>query len=276
MRIKLKDLGYIYVISNSFYQKNIYKIGKTRRSPLKRVEEISSATGVPSDFNIEICYQVQDVDYVEKMVHRWLENKGLRINNNREFFHAPLNVIKEVISSIDDNAKIVSYNEIQNNKKTQQYEFYYESIPYLRILYSVLSIALLYISMVYGLFDMELLTGLPIYNQGALSYYFIFIRYFVPIGLISLFIDARLFKALNEINIGYVKATVLMAISIFISIFANFYRFLHTSLNNSITITFSIFIAIWFTIAILLSFTDNIVYVYKWYRIRRKEIIIWK
>lgn len=77
--------GYIYVMINPSLE-NMVKIGKTKRDPNERVKELSSATGVPTPFILAFYKPFRDCDFAEKAIHHILEEKGYRVNDNREFF----------------------------------------------------------------------------------------------------------------------------------------------------------------------------------------------
>lgn len=75
--------GWVYILSNE-YMPGIYKIGMTTTSPDIRAKELSSATGVPTPFNIEATFHCDDPAISERAVHDDLSN--YRINESREFF----------------------------------------------------------------------------------------------------------------------------------------------------------------------------------------------
>jgi hypothetical protein len=80
-------MGYIYVISNSSMP-GMLKIGCTDRSPEERIAELSSATGVPTPFILEMSIYVRDHSQAEKEIHRELVQH--RVSNSREFFRLTL------------------------------------------------------------------------------------------------------------------------------------------------------------------------------------------
>ena len=65
---------------------NIVKIGKTTRDPNERAKELSSATGVPTPFILVYSKPFADCHFAEKVIHGYLEDKGVRVSGNREFF----------------------------------------------------------------------------------------------------------------------------------------------------------------------------------------------
>lgn len=92
--------GYVYVMDNPSMP-GIVKIGMTRRTPGVRLEELSSATGVPTPFRLCYYAKTKDCAWAEERVHYLLRKK--RVNRNREFFKISpedaFKVIKKVASS---------------------------------------------------------------------------------------------------------------------------------------------------------------------------------
>mgnify|MGYP002625818022 CR=1 FL=1 len=91
--------GYIYVMINSSIEGQV-KIGKTTRDPYERAKELSSATGVPTPFVVVFYKPFKDCHLAEKMIHKFLEQKGCRVNNNREFFNISTTEAIDVIQSM--------------------------------------------------------------------------------------------------------------------------------------------------------------------------------
>src|SRR3989304_7279371 len=75
------------------------KIGKTSRNPKDRAKELSAVTGVPTPFLVAYDAFFNDCTKAEEFIHLFLEKKGYRISDNKEFFNAPL---REVIHSINE------------------------------------------------------------------------------------------------------------------------------------------------------------------------------
>lgn len=88
--------GYVYVLVNSSMP-GLVKVGKTRRLPSERVEELSRATGVATPFVIAFEEACGDCDAVEAAVHAELERRGFRQVQNREFFRATSNEVIRII-----------------------------------------------------------------------------------------------------------------------------------------------------------------------------------
>lgn len=91
--------GYVYVMTNSSIEGQV-KIGKTTRDPYERAKELSSATGIPTPFVVVFYKQFKDCHYAEKLIHQYLEKKGYRVSNNREFFCMSINEAIEVVQSM--------------------------------------------------------------------------------------------------------------------------------------------------------------------------------
>lgn len=93
--------GYIYVLVNSSLP-GLVKVGKTTRVPSERVEELSSATGVPTPFIVAFEKFFYDCDHAEALIHEMLEQQGCRPANNREFFRATASEVVNLIITIPD------------------------------------------------------------------------------------------------------------------------------------------------------------------------------
>ena len=104
--------GYIYILQNPSFP-NLLKIGKTNRNPTERAQELSSSSGVPTEFNVVFDVFMPDCDTGEKEVHEKL--KKYRAASNREFFELTIDVAKEV--TIEIAAKHIE-NEIVLLEKT--------------------------------------------------------------------------------------------------------------------------------------------------------------
>lgn len=102
-------IGRVYILSNKAMP-GLLKIGYTMNTVEGRVKELSSATGVPSEFFIEYQVECRDAAGVEALVHESLHNS--RHNNSREFFSISLadavDVIRKHTNEIIDE-EIVGY-----------------------------------------------------------------------------------------------------------------------------------------------------------------------
>ncbi|HIE4802115.1 TPA: GIY-YIG nuclease family protein [Serratia marcescens] len=105
--------GYVYILKNDSFQKNIFKIGFTKNHPSKRALQIyNGATGVPEPFDVVFACEVIDYKRAEKIIHHNL--KAYRISNRREFFCIPLDVGKDIILEICNNINIEHGMSIDN------------------------------------------------------------------------------------------------------------------------------------------------------------------
>lgn len=93
--------GYIYVMINQSLP-GMVKIGKTKRDPNERAKELSSATGVPTPFTLVYYRAVANCDLAELTLHNYLEEKGARVNNNREFFQITTTEAINLVNSLID------------------------------------------------------------------------------------------------------------------------------------------------------------------------------
>lgn len=95
----MSNIGYLYVLANSSMP-GLVKIGKTTRNPSERAAELSGVTGLPTPFIVVYEQLFQDCTYAEVFVHTYLEQKGCRVSDNREFFNAPVNDVIRVITQV--------------------------------------------------------------------------------------------------------------------------------------------------------------------------------
>jgi len=99
---KPRDPGYIYVMRSAAHERDIFKIGLTRRNPEIRSDDLSRTTGAPDKFLVVQEWKVDDCKAAEGMIHERLD--AYRINPKREFFRAPykqvVSVIQEIITQL--------------------------------------------------------------------------------------------------------------------------------------------------------------------------------
>lgn len=98
----LLDYQYVYVFSNPSMP-GLYKIGYTDKLPERRLETLSRGTGVPEMFQLVYSYPCFNGIRLEREVH--LALKEYRINEDREFFQAPLSTILETIERLGEKYK---------------------------------------------------------------------------------------------------------------------------------------------------------------------------
>lgn len=90
-------MGYVYVISNiGSFGENVYKIGMTRRlEPMDRVRELGDAS-VPFFFDTHAMIFSENAPELESQLHKEFEPYRVnKINSRREFFHLPLEEIRD-------------------------------------------------------------------------------------------------------------------------------------------------------------------------------------
>ena len=90
--------GYVYIISNPSFKKNIYKIGMTKRTVKTRIAELFT-TGVPTPFVVEMKIAHKKPEDLEKYLH--MKFHKLRINKRREFFLVPLSTIRAELNHLN-------------------------------------------------------------------------------------------------------------------------------------------------------------------------------
>src|SRR5258706_10133570 len=73
----------IYILENPSFD-GVVKIGRTARDVAERVKELSSHTGVPTEFTVFRKFAVEDSTVAERKIHERLAE--YRVSENREFF----------------------------------------------------------------------------------------------------------------------------------------------------------------------------------------------
>lgn len=101
--------GYVYVMVNPAMN-GVVKIGMTTKHPDERAKELSSATGVAMPYIVIYKREFQNCALAERLVHSILEEKGCRVNNNREFFQIDPTEAINLINSIPDNEPLATIN----------------------------------------------------------------------------------------------------------------------------------------------------------------------
>ena len=69
---------------NNSLKNNIFKIGKTSKTPNERAVELSNATGVPEKFEVINYWKSSNISRDESEIFAYLDNH--RYSDNREFF----------------------------------------------------------------------------------------------------------------------------------------------------------------------------------------------
>jgi hypothetical protein len=86
--------GFVYAMGNQSFP-SVYKIGCTERSPQQRADELSAATGVPTEYYVIAYIECAAFQAVERQIHERLGE--YRVNPGREFFEAPLELIARLM-----------------------------------------------------------------------------------------------------------------------------------------------------------------------------------
>lgn len=92
------DEGFIYIMRSAAHDKDIFKIGLTRRSAHIRASELTRNTSSPDHFLVADEWPVADCSSAEKMIHERLS--AYRINPKREFFRVPYSKAISVIAQV--------------------------------------------------------------------------------------------------------------------------------------------------------------------------------
>lgn len=101
------NYGFIYVMRNPQYERDIYKIGLTTRTPDVRANDLSRTSGVIDYFAVMQDWEVTDCVTAEKEIHKRLA--PFRVTDRREFFKVQykeiFSVIHDVVEAINNAAK---------------------------------------------------------------------------------------------------------------------------------------------------------------------------
>jgi hypothetical protein len=89
--------GHIYVLQNTSVP-GIFKIGFTERSVADRLNEINSATGVITPWQVRDFWFTQNPYVMEQEIHRRLND--FRVEDNREGFAVSFDVARDVIFEV--------------------------------------------------------------------------------------------------------------------------------------------------------------------------------
>lgn len=119
--------GFVYVLSNPSMP-GLLKIGMTRFNPSRRVQELSSATGVPTPFQLVYYREFHNCVVAELEIHSLLASKGLRYNDQREFFTIDtveaINTLLSLEDNEDDYQNIVVNDESCNYNQDIDWEIF--------------------------------------------------------------------------------------------------------------------------------------------------------
>ena len=99
--------GYIYLLIN-YSMPGLVKVGRTARAPVERLDELSSATGVPTPFTLVYDVLVPDCALAERAIHDALTARGYRTSQNREFFRAPIYEVVRLMIQVRESMQSAS------------------------------------------------------------------------------------------------------------------------------------------------------------------------
>ena len=112
----IKRREYVYILSNTSFNDNIFKIGWSRNNPVIRANNLYTS-GVPTPFIIEFVISTYNGNKLETVIHNYL--KQYRINEKREFFKLTKEQIYTMINDLKlelINVNLDIQNEISNKK----------------------------------------------------------------------------------------------------------------------------------------------------------------
>jgi len=95
----IKKPEWVYVLVNRHIP-GVCKIGMTTTSVRQRVDEINSATGVITPWYPAFSFKCVNSRYLEQDIHRYLEERGCRLNPRREGFEIDSTTAIAVIKSL--------------------------------------------------------------------------------------------------------------------------------------------------------------------------------
>lgn len=93
-----RRVGWLYILRNPVFPKNLLKIGKTSRYPTERAEELGRRTGLPESFQLLHYIHVSDHHLAEQYAHQLLANQ--RYRPDREFFEVSLQQAVQVFDQV--------------------------------------------------------------------------------------------------------------------------------------------------------------------------------
>tara|TARA_R110001583_G_scaffold160071_1_gene311941 strand:+ start:500 stop:2140 length:1641 start_codon:yes stop_codon:yes gene_type:complete len=98
VKIDAANAGYIYVMRSAAHDKDIFKVGLTRRNSDVRARELSRSTSSPDQFLVVEDWYVKDCVLAEKLIHSRLSK--YRVNPKREYFKTRYNVIFSAVDEV--------------------------------------------------------------------------------------------------------------------------------------------------------------------------------
>ena len=113
--------GHVYVISNiGAFGEDVFKIGMTRRlEPLDRVRELGDAS-VPFEFDVHALISSSDAPSLENKLHIAFEKYRMNlVNNKREFFRVPLDLIEQEVKKESPNSDFIRTALAEQYRKSE-------------------------------------------------------------------------------------------------------------------------------------------------------------
>lgn len=86
-------MAYVYVMTN-ISMPGLVKVGHTYCLPM-RVQQLSAATGIPTEFEVAFHLETDDPQRIESLAHEALADR--RVNTRREFFYTKPATAKRAI-----------------------------------------------------------------------------------------------------------------------------------------------------------------------------------
>ena len=86
---------YVYFMTNTCYDDDVFKIGWTSRHPSHRIAQLN--TGAPTPFMVDLVIVTTEGYKLEKQIHAHL--KQYRMDSNREFFKISKDTLREIITN---------------------------------------------------------------------------------------------------------------------------------------------------------------------------------
>ena len=111
----MPTVQYVYVLSNSLYPSDVFKIGSTKENPSTRAYQLQS-TGVPVPFTIEYIIVTWNGDKLEKEIHRYLHD--YRVNPKREFFKIDKSNLYQILTD-EMGLKMIPFSEFHHINESE-------------------------------------------------------------------------------------------------------------------------------------------------------------
>ena len=114
---KMKEAGYVYILTNPSFKEDWVKIGKSSRPVDIRSKELDN-TAVPLPFEIYATLKTVKYSEVELQLHRMIDRlTDIRIRPNREFFNIAPNKALELLTIISTTLDDAEIDEVYKRDK---------------------------------------------------------------------------------------------------------------------------------------------------------------